>query len=109
MEWYLGIVFTTSSFFNTLSSKEHPVFYSIVMLSGILLLAAGFPLLSVAQHVIDLSGKNWTVRNSEGNVSAPASLPSQVHLDLYSAGVIRKLSLLRDCFFDIQILETDMQ
>lgn len=54
-----------------------------------LLLAAGLPLLASAQHVVDLSGKDWTVRNAQGNVSASASLPSQVHLDLYAAGVIR--------------------
>ena len=53
-------------------------------------LAAGLPLLASAQHVIDLSGNNWTVKNAQGNVSAPASLPSQVHLDLYAAGKIRK-------------------
>lgn len=60
-----------------------------MLLRGVLL-AAGFPLLTSAQHVIDLSGDNWTVKNAQGNVSAPASLPSQVHLDLYGAGVIRK-------------------
>lgn len=53
-------------------------------------LTAGFPLWASAQHVVDLSGNNWTVKNAQGNVSAPASLPSQVHLDLYAAGVIRK-------------------
>ncbi|KAE8554084.1 hypothetical protein EYB25_002622 [Talaromyces marneffei] len=53
-----------------------------------ILLAAGFPLLTLAQRVIDLSGDNWTVKNEECNLSAPASLPSQVHLDLYAAGVI---------------------
>lgn len=63
-----------------------------MLLRGVLL-AAGFPLLTLAQHVIDLSGDNWIVKNAEGNVSAPASLPSQVHLDLYAAGVIREYPL----------------
>ncbi|GAM42617.1 beta-mannosidase Bma2A [Talaromyces pinophilus] len=58
-----------------------------MLLRGVFL-AAGFSLLTSAQHVIDLSGDNWTVQNAQGNVSAPASLPSQVHLDLYAAGVI---------------------
>lgn len=60
------------------------------MLPRCVFLTAGFPLLTAAQHVIDLRGDNWTVKNAQGNVSAPASLPSQVHLDLYAAGVIRK-------------------
>jgi hypothetical protein len=34
---------------------------------NVLLLTAGLPL-STAQHVIDLSGNGWTVKNSEGNV-----------------------------------------
>lgn len=63
-----------------------------MLLRGVLL-ATGFPLLTSAQHVINLSGDNWTVKNAQGNVSVPASLPSQVHLDLYAAGVIRKSSL----------------
>lgn len=60
------------------------------MLVAGLLLAGSLPLLASAQHVIDLSGKDWTVNDTQGNVSAAASLPSQVHLDLYAAGVICK-------------------
>lgn len=41
-----------------------------------------------SQHVVDLSGDNWTVSNKALNVSAPGHLPSQVHLDLYAANVI---------------------
>lgn len=41
-----------------------------------------------AQHVVDLSGNGWTVSNNALNISAPGQLPSQVHLDLYAAGVI---------------------
>jgi hypothetical protein len=61
-----------------------------------LLLAAGLPLLSAAQHVIDLSGKGWTVKNAQGNVSAAASLPSQVHLDLYAANITSEFSPTRE-------------
>jgi beta-mannosidase len=46
------------------------------------------PLYTTAQHVVDLSGRGWTVKNARGNVTAPGSLPSQVHLDLYAAKVI---------------------
>ncbi|KAL1964799.1 hypothetical protein VTN77DRAFT_6666 [Rasamsonia byssochlamydoides] len=54
---------------------------------SLLLAAASLPL-THAQHVVDLSGDGWTVRNAEGNVTVPGRLPSQVHLDLYAAKVI---------------------
>lgn len=41
-----------------------------------------------AQSVLDLSTFSWTVSNPSGNISIPASFPSQVHLDLYEQGVI---------------------
>ena len=41
-----------------------------------------------AQNVIDLSGNGWTLQNPSLNISVPASLPSQAHLDLYAAQVI---------------------
>jgi beta-mannosidase len=53
-----------------------------------LLAAAILPQLAVTQHVIDLSGDGWTVRNAQGNITVPGHLPSQVHLDLYAAKVI---------------------
>jgi beta-mannosidase len=62
----------------------------------VLLLTAGLPLCTTAQHVIDLSGNGWTVKNSEGNVSVPGSLPSQAHLDLFAANFICKSSQLHD-------------
>ncbi|KAL4804336.1 glycoside hydrolase superfamily [Aspergillus unguis] len=37
---------------------------------------------------IDLSGVNWTLSGPALNTSVQASLPSHVHLDLFSAGVI---------------------
>lgn len=40
------------------------------------------------QTVIDLSGNDWTLQNLPLNISVPASLPSQVHLDLYAAQII---------------------
>ena len=44
--------------------------------------------LVASQKVIDLSGNDWTLSNSELNVSVPGSVPSQAHLDLYAAQVI---------------------
>ena len=43
---------------------------------------------TLSQHVIDLSGSDWTLENVLLNVSVPGSIPSQAHLDLYSAHVI---------------------
>lgn len=43
---------------------------------------------SYGQQVVDLSGTDWTLSNPELNVSVPASLPSQAHLDLYNEQVI---------------------
>ena len=40
------------------------------------------------QTVIDLSLHEWTLQNLPLNISVPASLPSQAHLDLYAAQVI---------------------
>ena len=52
-------------------------------LSGVIALSA----LST-QTVVDLSGSDWTLLNLPLNISVPASLPSQAHLDLYAAQVI---------------------
>ncbi|KAJ0413692.1 glycoside hydrolase superfamily [Aspergillus carlsbadensis] len=41
-----------------------------------------------SQHVVDLSGDKWTLRSPAINSTVPASLPSQVHLDLHRAGLI---------------------
>lgn len=38
--------------------------------------------------VLDLSGNGWTLQNLPLNISVPASLPSQAHLDLYAAQAI---------------------
>lgn len=42
----------------------------------------------LAQRVVDLSGNDWTLQNLPLNISVPGSVPSQAHLDLYSAQVI---------------------
>ena len=41
-----------------------------------------------AQMVLDLGGAGWTVRSSNGSVSAPSTVPGVVHTDLLSAGII---------------------
>ncbi|KAL0265108.1 hypothetical protein SLS55_001067 [Diplodia seriata] len=41
-----------------------------------------------AQRVVDLSGPGWTLSNPSLNISVPAQLPSQAHLDLFAAQVI---------------------
>ena len=52
------------------------------------LFALLFALLASAKHVTNLSEKTWTLSNAALNISVPASLPSQAHLDLFAAGVI---------------------
>jgi beta-mannosidase len=44
--------------------------------------------IALAQHTVNFSDLKWHLTNSDGNVSIPASFPSQSHLDLYAAGVI---------------------
>lgn len=36
----------------------------------------------------DLSTLSWTLKNQNGSIAIPATLPSQVHMDLKSAGLI---------------------
>jgi beta-mannosidase len=43
--------------------------------------------LAVAQ-VFDLSELQWTLKNQNGSIVVPGSLPSQAHLDLFEAGII---------------------
>ncbi|KAI5195231.1 glycoside hydrolase family 2 protein [Aureobasidium subglaciale] len=43
---------------------------------------------TIAQSVISLSGHDWTLTNPDLNISCPASLPSQAHLDLHACQVI---------------------
>lgn len=39
-------------------------------------------------HVFDLSELQWTLKNQNGSIVVPGSLPSQTHLDLFEAGII---------------------
>ncbi|EIN11243.1 glycoside hydrolase family 2 protein [Punctularia strigosozonata HHB-11173 SS5] len=52
----------------------------ILNLLGLLPLALG--------EVFDLSQLSWSLSNQNGTIVIPASIPSQVHLDLLEAGVI---------------------
>ncbi|PCH35835.1 glycoside hydrolase family 2 protein [Wolfiporia cocos MD-104 SS10] len=51
------------------------------------LLAACLPALALA-NVYSLSDLQWTLRNGNGSIVIPASVPSQAHIDLYRAGII---------------------
>ncbi|EAW06662.1 beta-mannosidase mndA [Aspergillus clavatus NRRL 1] len=51
------------------------------------LLSPGLPPVT-GQHVLDLSEPGWTVSSKALNRTVPGRLPSQVHLDLFEAGVI---------------------
>lgn len=42
----------------------------------------------VVGEVFNLADLSWTLRNQNGSISIPASIPSQAHLDLLKAGVI---------------------
>ena len=41
-----------------------------------------------AEKVFSLVGNDWTLSNEALNISVPAHLPSQAHLDLLAAAVI---------------------
>lgn len=41
-----------------------------------------------AQSIVDLTSEKWTVTNQYNNITVPGKWPSQVHLDLYAAGII---------------------
>lgn len=56
-----------------------------------LALLASFALAAKSQRgaiLHDCSGEKWNVTNEYGNITVPGNFPSQVHLDLYAAGVI---------------------
>ncbi|KAG9220411.1 hypothetical protein CCMSSC00406_0003867 [Pleurotus cornucopiae] len=46
--------------------------------------------LACAVHgaIFDLSGLHWTLKNQNGTIAIPGSVPSQAHLDLVKAGII---------------------
>ena len=53
----------------------------------IALLAFYFPV-KVLGGVFSLSDLQWTLKNANGSIVVPGSVPSQAHLDLLRAGVI---------------------
>jgi hypothetical protein len=59
-----------------------PVFGIMFLLSA--LNAASVPV----QVQVDLGGSSWTVASSNGSVTANATVPGQVHTDLFAAGLI---------------------
>lgn len=38
--------------------------------------------------ILDLSELHWTLKNQNGSIAIPATIPSQAHLDLLKAGII---------------------
>lgn len=43
---------------------------------------------AVSGAIFDLSGLHWTLKNQNGTIAIPGSVPSQAHLDLVKAGII---------------------
>ncbi len=43
---------------------------------------------AVRGAIFDLSGLHWTLKNQNGTIAIPGSVPSQAHLDLVKARVI---------------------
>lgn len=56
-------------------------------LHAAVLLAACLPSV-VLGNVFSLSDLNWTLKNANGSIAIPGSVPSQAHLDLLRAGII---------------------
>ena len=54
---------------------------------GLVLIASYLPALALAA-IFDLSQLHWTLKNQNGTIAIPASVPSQAHLDLLAAGLI---------------------
>ena len=57
------------------------------LLKAVCALVAAFPLFARSE-VFDLSDLKWNLKNENGSISIPASIPSQAHLDLLKAGII---------------------
>ncbi|KAH9949047.1 glycoside hydrolase family 2 protein [Amylocystis lapponica] len=53
------------------------------------LVVASLPTLALA-NVFSLSDLSWTLKNANGSIVVPGSVPSQAHLDLLAAGVIEE-------------------
>ena len=79
MERLVGSGRLVSSFFASTSMKFKKV---------LALCAAFLPSFVRAADVFSLSTLQWSLRNQNGSIEVPGSLPSQVHLDLARAGII---------------------
>jgi beta-mannosidase len=54
---------------------------------GLVFITLYLPALALAA-IFDLSQLHWTLKNQNGSIVIPASVPSQAHLDLLAAGLI---------------------
>lgn len=62
--------------------------HNVASLASLALLTI-YPAVTYAtSNIVDLCGDHWTLQNLPLNISVPASLPSQAHLDLYANQVI---------------------
>lgn len=52
------------------------------------LFSPALPSQGLAVNIIDLSDSSWTLSSIPRNITVPGKVPSQVHLDLFAAGVI---------------------
>ncbi|KAI0798664.1 glycoside hydrolase family 2 protein [Irpex lacteus] len=57
------------------------------LLKTVCALVAAFPFF-VNSEVFNLADLSWNLKNENGSISIPASIPSQAHLDLLKAGII---------------------
>ena len=73
------------------SSREADRYVKLAMghfcLQAALVLGACLPSV-VLGSVFSLSDLNWTLKNANGSIVIPGSVPSQAHLDLLRAGII---------------------
>lgn len=58
------------------------------MFSHLRHLCAIFWVTGAAAQSFDVSSLSWWLKSSNGSIQVPASVPSQVHLDLLKAGII---------------------
>ena len=57
------------------------------LLKAVCALVAAFPLFAWSE-VFNLADLKWNLKNENGSISIPASIPSHAHLDLLKAGII---------------------
>lgn len=64
----------------------------------------------VQAEVFSLSNLEWTLKNQNGSIVVPGSVPSQVHLDLLRVGIITEPLLgINGTWFYMMILEFKME